>query len=152
MEWQTCSRGHRYRGRGPCPVCWPGRAKRDAAKAAASKEVDAYITKAPKEVRDTLIKLRRVIKKAVPKAKERISYGMPFYEYVGTGFKGRLIYFRATKKDIRVYIPPTRGGRILKNLKRYQITKSSFHFPLNKPFPFTLMAQTLREILKKIDR
>lgn len=24
--WKECARGHKFRGPGPCPVCWPGRA------------------------------------------------------------------------------------------------------------------------------
>ena len=51
------------------------------------KDVDSYIAAAPKEVRAKLTELRRVIKNAAPRASERISYGMPFYEYGARGTK-----------------------------------------------------------------
>jgi len=112
-------------------------------------DVDTYIAGMPKEVRGTLDELRRVIKKAAPEARESMNYGMPFYEYGGSGFKGRLIYFAMSKKYIAVYVPPTRAGESLDKLKKYQATKSSFHFPLDKPFPFELIGMTVREIVEK---
>jgi uncharacterized protein YdhG (YjbR/CyaY superfamily) len=115
------------------------------------KDVDVYIEGMPKETRDILVRLRREIKKAAPQAIERISYGMPFYEYGGSGFKGRLVYFTISKNYIAVYIPPARAGESLDKLKNYQVTKSSFHFPLDKPFPFALVGKVIHEIVKKID-
>lgn len=115
------------------------------------KNVDGYIAEMPKKIQDTLIELRHVIKKAAPRAHESISYGMPFYEYGGSGFKGRLIYFAVSKQHIAVYIPPTRAGESLDKLKKYQVTKSSFHFSLDKPFPFELIGKTVREIVEKAD-
>jgi uncharacterized protein YdhG (YjbR/CyaY superfamily) len=117
----------------------------------APKDIDAYIAGMPKEVHETLVRLRRVIKKAAPKAIERISYGMPLYEYGGSGFKGRLVYFAVSTKYIAIYIPPSRAGSLSDKLKNYQATKSSFHFPLDKPFPFALVCKVVQEIVKKID-
>jgi uncharacterized protein YdhG (YjbR/CyaY superfamily) len=115
------------------------------------KDVDAYIAGMPREVRGTLAELRRVIKKAAPKASERISYGLPFYEYGGSGYKGRLIYFAAFKKHISVFIPPSLTGGCPRGLEKYKAAKSSFHFPLDKPFPFTLIGKTVNELVKKRD-
>ena len=51
-----------------------------------------YIAQAPKEVQEKLKELRAVIKDAAPNAEERISYGMPYYDY-----NGRLVYFQLWK-------------------------------------------------------
>ncbi len=117
----------------------------------ASNEVDSYIAAMPKEVRSVLIRLRGVIKKAAPKAWERISYGMPFYEYGGSGYKGRLIYFATFKKHISVFIAPGVAGQSLGELEKYRASKSSFHFPLYKPLPFALIGRTVRQLVKKLD-
>jgi len=76
---KTCSRGHKYRGTGSCPICWPTGA------------VKAYIARAPKEARPKLNEMRKMIRAVAPKAKESISYGMPGYD------KGRIAWFASMK-------------------------------------------------------
>lgn len=115
-----------------------------------AKSVAAYIAAAPPAVRARLKELRQVIKRAAPKAAERISYGMPFYEYGGTGYKGRLIYFAAFKQHIGVFIPP-RASRGYGGLEKYRTAKSSFRFPLNKPFPFALIGKTVKALVQQRD-
>lgn len=80
-------------------------------------------------------------------AEEQISYGMPFYEYGGKGIKGRLIYFAAFKKHISLFITPRQGEAIPKDLKPYHISKATYQFQLDKPFPFELIATTVKSLV-----
>ena len=48
-----------------------------------AKNVDAYIASAAKDARPKLKELRKIVKAAVPKAEEGISWGIPFYKYHG---------------------------------------------------------------------
>jgi uncharacterized protein YdhG (YjbR/CyaY superfamily) len=63
-------------------------------------DVESYIEGAPKEVQSKLREVRAAIKEVAPAALERISYGMPCYDY-----QGRLIYFGLAKAHIGLYIP-----------------------------------------------
>ena len=48
-----------------------------------AKNVDEYIAGAPEEARPKLREIRALIKSAVPKVEEKISWGVPFYRYHG---------------------------------------------------------------------
>lgn len=116
------------------------------------KDVDSYIAAAPKEVRATLTELRRVIKNAAPGASERISYGMPFYEYGGTGYRGRLVYFAAFKKHISLFITPWHTEIVPAELAKYHASKATYRFVLDKPIPFTLIGRTVRRLVRERDK
>ena len=116
------------------------------------KDVDAYIAAAPKEVRVTLIELRRVIKNAAPRASERISYGMPFYEYSGAGYQGRLVYFAAFKKHISLFITPRNAEALPAELAKYHAGKATYRFPLDNAIPLKLIGKTVRALVRERDK
>ena len=128
---KICSRGHKYRGSGPCPVCWP------------SGAVKAYIERAPKEARSKLNEMRKIIKATAPKAAESISYGMPAYD------KGRVVWFASMKGYVGLYLRPPIIAEHEKELAAYETTKSAIHFPLDKKLPVALIKKLIRARMKK---
>ena len=110
------------------------------------KDVDAYITAAPKEVQGKLKELRAVIRKAAPAAMERISYGMPYYDY-----KGRLAYFSLWKAHIGLYIPTPVVEEHKSELDAYEISSATVRFPLDKKLPVVLIKKLVKARMKKND-
>ncbi|MDR3642866.1 MAG: DUF1801 domain-containing protein [Candidatus Doudnabacteria bacterium] len=111
-----------------------------------AKNVDEYITRTPKEGQGKLKQLRALIKKIAPDAEERISYGMPFYDY-----KGRLVYFAAMRGYIGLYIPPPIIADHAKELKIYVTTKSAIHLPPTK-LPFALIKKKKKKGQEQLSR
>lgn len=105
----------------------------------AARDVDSYIAMAPKEVRGKLRKMRAAIRKAVPKAKESISYRMPYYSY-----NGRLAWFSSMKNHIGLYLRPPAIEKNKKYLAGYVTTKSAIHFPPNKKLPIGLIKRLVK--------
>lgn len=101
--------------------------------------VDAYIKRAPADVREKLSAIRSAIRKTVPKAKESISYRMPYY-----AFNGRLAYFGYAKDHIGLYIPPPIFQQFAEELKGYSTSKGTLRLPLDKKIPLTLVSRLVR--------
>ena len=112
-----------------------------------AKTVDAYIKAAPSESRAKLTQLRKIIKTAAPQADERISYGMPYYEY-----KGRLAYFMLAKHHVGLYIPTPIVEEFKNQLKGYETSKATVRLPLDKNLPAQLIQMLIKARVKKNEK
>ncbi len=101
--------------------------------------VDEYISLAPKEVQGKLREIRKAIREVVPTAEEKLSYGMPYYDY-----KGRLAYFAHAKKHIGLYIPPPIINNHAEEMKGYVTSVSAVQFPLDQDLPIDLIKKLVR--------
>jgi len=99
-----------------------------------STMIDEYISKFPKDVRDVLEELRRVIKKIAPKAEETIRYGIPTFT-----LNGNLVHFAAFKNHIGFYPTPSAIEAFKKELSPFKQSKGTVQFPLDKPIPLELV-------------
>lgn len=98
--------------------------------------IDAYIALYPKDVQQKLEKIRTIIKKAAPKAEEKISYGIPTFKY-----HGNLIHFGAYPKHIGLYPGAAAMVKFSKKLKGYKQSKGTVQFQLDEEIPYDIIKE-----------
>ncbi len=114
--------------------------------------VSDYINRAPAPARPMLNTLRKTILAASPSAVEKISYGMPFYEYRSPGFTGRMIYYAAFASHVGVYVVPRAvPPAVAKELAKYKVSKSALRFPFNTKIPVGLIRALVKIRMREID-
>lgn len=107
--------------------------------------IDEYIAAFPRNVRDVLEELRRIIRESAPKSEETISYGIPTFDLNGK----HLVHFAAYKNHIGFY--PTSSGitRFKKDLSRYELSRGTVRFPIDEPIPFDVIRKIVKYRVKE---
>lgn len=102
--------------------------------------VDTYLSELPTGQRKELERIRAIVRKYYPEAREAISYGMPAFKYQGKyliaywGFNGHLSVF-----------PGARAVEVLQaKLSKYVTSKGTVQFTLQNPLPEPLIAEMLQ--------
>lgn len=109
--------------------------------------VDDYIDSHPQPVRLILQRLRAIIRKALPKAEESVSYNMPTYKIDGEP----VIYFAGWKKHYSLYPISKRViATFGTELAGYELNKSTVRFPLAAPIPTKLISNIAKFRAKEV--
>jgi uncharacterized protein YdhG (YjbR/CyaY superfamily) len=107
--------------------------------------VDDYIASYPEETRTQLAGVRRAIRRAVPQAGEKISYGMATFTIEGKP----LIYYAGWKNHVGLYPVPTGDPEFEDAIGPYRRAKDTVRFPINRPVPLELVAEITELCLKR---
>ena len=112
-----------------------------------AKEVDEYLRGLEEPKRSTLQALRRTIVEIVPEAEQVISYGVSAFRV-----RGRTVAGFAAFKNHLSYLPFSGSvlGQLAEQLDGYTMTKSSLHFPVDRPLPKALLKRLIAVRLAQI--
>ncbi len=112
-----------------------------------STEIDEYLARVPESRRVILQALRATIRKAVPEAKECISYKVPAFR-----IDGHVVGGFANFSSHMSYLPFS--GSVLStlddSLEGHPRTKSALHFTESSPLSSALVAKLLQTRLAEI--
>jgi uncharacterized protein YdhG (YjbR/CyaY superfamily) len=107
--------------------------------------VSEYINAAPKEARPKLREMRAILRKAAPRSKEGVKWGMPVFE------EGRILFaFAAFRSHLNFMPAPAAMKPFAAELKKYTTGKGSIQFPYDKALPKTLIRKIAVFRLKEV--
>lgn len=113
-----------------------------------SKEVDQFLADLPEEVRSSLEQLRRKIQAAAPDATEKISYGVPSFNYQGRP----LVSFGAGKNHLAFYVQsPAVMEAHADELEGYDTSKGTVRFTVDRPLPEALVEKLVEARMQETD-
>lgn len=106
--------------------------------------IDEYIADFPMDVQPLLEKVRATISKAAPDAEEAIKYQMPTFV-----LNGNLIHFAGWNNHIGLY-PGSKPVEVFKDeLAKYEVSKGTVRFPLDKPIPYGLIGKITKYCIRR---
>ena len=114
--------------------------------ATAPKTIDEYLAGVPEPAHSTLQKVRSAIRSSLPPgATETISYTIPAFKH------GEIIIWFAAFENHCSIFPTARIIEQFKNdLKAFTISKGTVQFPIDKPFPASLLKKMVKARLAQI--
>ena len=105
------------------------------------KTIDEYLARASADQRAALEQLRQIIRAAVPKAEEGISYGLAAFRLDGRP----LVAFGAAANHCAFYPMSSSTVESHKDeLKDYDTSKGTIRFSADKPLPASLVRKLLK--------
>ncbi len=105
------------------------------------KDVDSYIANSGSKARPILEEIRKIVKSAVPKVEEGISYGFPFYKYHGT-----LAHFAEYKNHVALGFGSDLQDKDREMLEKdgYTLGQKRIQIQLDQKVPATAIKQILK--------
>lgn len=99
-----------------------------------NQKINKYIDKQPLVQKEILIKIRNLIKKIIPKAEEKMSYGVPAFS-----LNNKQILYAAFKNHVGIYPEPEIIEKFEEELKDFETAKGTIKFSLDKSIPYDLI-------------
>ena len=110
------------------------------------KNFAEYLALVPKPARSTLLKMRSVIRSAMPSnATETISYRIPAFE----NKEGVLVWFAAFSDHCSLFPTASVIEAFKDELKGFSTSKGTIHFPFDKPLPTALIRNLVKARVKQ---